>query len=108
MSTTRPNRGASRQTLNWSEGSCQDCRKKTAGPISFFLYRGLLFICVMNHSVENAAKKSNFRKFVLFTLSRADASEIRGAVTREEIDCSKDKENSSVLKYHCGEGGACR
>ena len=39
----------------------------------------------MNHSVQNAAKKSNFRKFVLFTLSRADASEIRGAVTREEI-----------------------
>lgn len=35
--------------------------------------------------MEAAAKKSNFRKWVLVTLSRADASEKRAAVTREEI-----------------------
>lgn len=39
----------------------------------------------MNHSVEaNTAKKSNFGKFVLVTLSIADASQKRGAVTRTE------------------------
>jgi hypothetical protein len=41
----------------------------------------------MRQSIEAVAKKSNFRKLVYLTLSRADASDNRVAVTREEIEC---------------------
>jgi len=39
----------------------------------------------MNYQLEGKSKKSNFRKFVLLTLSRADAIKEGAALTREEV-----------------------
>jgi len=39
----------------------------------------------MNHTNDQAPKKSNFRRYILVTLSRADATKERAAIKRQEI-----------------------